>query len=310
MSADKSPPLPAADMSFAVIPASHLWARFLRSGMGLVLLFQALRLWPDVKDIAASHAIVPSSIAELVDPWWLPRVGWFTPLLTHAGLDGQRTFIFIFALYSILLISLILNFLPRATSLLVFVLHLVLAGSTHFSLYGVDRFARIGLFYCVIAPVRVPLLEASDALWRSSLVHRLLQFNLMVAYWTAGIAKSFAVQWWSGEALWQAMAQPIFRGMVDPAFLAAHPRIASMAAISVLVIEICYPLFMLPKATRPIWLALVVLMHLGIGLFMNMWSFAFVMIVLNTSAFGSEYVVWLLSRLSQKLSQRKAMSVA
>jgi hypothetical protein len=33
---------------------------------------------------------------------------------------------------------------------------------------------------------------------------------------------------------------------------------------------------------------------LGIGLFMDMWSFAFVMIALNLGGFGSEYVAELL----------------
>ena len=52
---------------------------------------------------------------------------------------------------------------------------------------------------------------------------------------------------------------------------------------------------MLPKTTRPVWLAAVVSMHLGIGLFMDMWTFAFVMIALNVGGFGSEYVAELLN---------------
>ncbi len=302
MSAYKNALLPAAGTSSAIVAPPHLWALFLRSGLGSALLFQSLRLWPDLKNIVASNAIVPSSIAELVDPWWLPRIGWFAPLLARAGLDGQKAFIFFFALYTILLIALILNFHPKVTSILVFVLHLVIAGSIHFSMYGVDNFASIGLFYCVIAPARTPLPEGSDILWRSSLVHRLFQFHLLVAYCISGIAKSLGSQWWSGEAVWLALAAPLARGVVDSARLVAYPGVALVAGISVLVIETCYPVFMLPKATRRVWFVLVILMHLGIGLLMNIWSFALVMIVLNISAFGSEYVAWLLTRLPQMLS--------
>jgi hypothetical protein len=286
---------PATEASDAVVPAAHLWVRLLRLGMGSALLFQALGVWPDLKYIATWNAIVPTSIAELVNPRWFPRVGWFAPLLAHVGLDGPKAFVFFFALYTMLLIALIVNFYPKITSLLVFVLHLVIAGSIYFTLYGVDRFASIGLFYCVIAPGRIPLPERSDVLWRSRAVRCLLQFHLLVLYWTAGIAKSFGPQWWHGEAVWMAVTQPIYRGAIDVASLAALPGVAVVAGISTLVIEIGYPFFMLPKTTRPVWLAAVMSMHLGIGLFMDMWSFAFVMIALNVGGFGSEYVAELLN---------------
>jgi hypothetical protein len=285
---------PATGASGAVLPPAHLWARLLRLGMGWTLLFQALGVWPNLKYIVSWNAIVPTSITEMVNPRWFPHVGWFAPLLAHAGLDGQKAFVFFFALYTLLLIALIANFYPKITSLLVFVLHLVIEGSIHFTLYGVDRFASIGLFYCVLAPGRMPLPENSDILWRSIAVRRLLQFHLLVLYWNAGIAKSFGPQWWHGEAVWRAVTQPVFRGMIDVASLAALPGVAVAAGISTLVIEIGYPFFMLPKKTRPVWLAAVVSMHLGIGLFMDMWSFAFVMIALNLGGFGAEYVAELL----------------
>ena len=285
---------PAAGASGTVVPPAHLWARLLRFGMGCALLFQALGVWPDLKYIATWNALVPTSVTEMLNFRWFPRVGWFTHLLPHVGLDGQKAFVFSFALYTMLLIALIVNFYPKITSLLVFVLHLVIAGSIDFTLYGVDRFASIGLFYCVLAPGRIALPEKSDALWRSIAVRRLLQFHLLVLYWNAGIAKSFGPQWWHGDAVWTALTQPIFRGMIDVASLAALPGVAVLAGISTLMIEIGYPFFILPKKTRSFWLAAVVSMHLGIGLFMDMWSFAFVMIALNLGGFGAEYVAELL----------------
>jgi hypothetical protein len=52
-------------------------------------------------------------------------------------------------------------------------------------------------------------------------------------------------------------------------------------------LEIGYPFFIWNSKTRKIWLIGICAMHVGIGLTMGMYLFAFVMIVLNVAAFGS-----------------------
>jgi len=269
------------------------WSFLLRSGLGCVLLLQSLGVWFNLKEIMGPGATFPSSVAELVEPRWQPSVSWLTPLLARAGLEGQKAYIFCFALYTILLVLLVLNIRPRLTSFLVFALHLVILGSSRFSIYGLDIFANVGLFYCVLAPAKAP--PGSNAIWRSSLVHRLFQFQIIVVYVTSGLAKSLGSQWWNGEAVWLALGEPVLRGMVDARpLLIAFPAVARLVGFSVLIIETAYPLFMLPKVTRPVWLSLIIGMHLGIGLFMNLWGFGLMMIVMNVAAFGSEYAVRLL----------------
>jgi len=286
--------------SFPAIGARALsWASLLRSGLGLVLLLQSVGVWLNLRDIIGVEAIVPSSLAELVQPRWHPRVGWFATILAHTGLEGQRVYIFCFALYTILLILLVLNFRPKLTSILVFALHSVILGSSGFSIYGADLLANVGLFYCVLAPAGAP--EDSNAIWRSSLLQRLLQFQLVVVYITSGLAKAIGPQWWNGGAVWLALGMPVLRGMVDARpLLAAFPALATVAGVSVLILEIGYPLFMLPKVTRPVWLSLIIALHLGIALFLNLWSFALLMILLNICAFGDQYVARLAGRLSRR----------
>lgn len=285
--------LPAIDASHTRPPGDS-WPFLLRSGLGLVLLLQSLGTWLNFSDIMGPRAIVPSSVAERVEPWWQPRVGWFTPVLAHAGLEGQKAYIFCFALYTIFLVLLTLNFRPKLTSVLVFCLYLVILGSSRFSSYGVEMFAGLGFFYCVLAPVKV---QQGDNIirWWSVLLLKLFQFQMVVVYLTAGLAKGLGSQWWNGEALWLASGMPALRGVVDVRpWLASLPTLGKVAGTSVVIIEIGYPLFMLPKATRRVWLPLIIAMHLGIGVFLNLWSFALLMIVLNISAFASEYAARLL----------------
>jgi hypothetical protein len=58
----------------------------------------------------------------------------------------------------------------------------------------------------------------------------------------------------------------------------------------VIFLETFYPIFALWKKSRKAWIAAIVGMHLGIGLFLGMWLFAVVMIILNLGAFGYEVV--------------------
>jgi hypothetical protein len=275
-------------------PAGSLWALLLRSGLGLVLLLQTLGMWLNLRDVLGPGAIAPSSVVEWAEPWWQPRVGWFAPLLAHAGLAGQKAYVFCFALYTIFLVLLTLNFRPKLTSVFAFFLNLVIMGSSRFSFYGVEMLSGVGLFYCVLAPAKVQTQDNLTAWW-SALLRKLFQFHMAVIYLTTGFVKAIGPQWWNGEAVWLASGMPALHGVIDVRpWLASLPALGKVAGISVLILEIGYPLFMPPKATRRIWLPLIIAMHLGIGIFLNLWTFALMMIVLNISAFASGYVARLL----------------
>jgi len=59
-----------------------------------------------------------------------------------------------------------------------------------------------------------------------------------------------------------------------------------VAGIVVCVMEATYPVFIWPRKTRLICFIGVLGLHVGIGLAMGMYLFAWVMIVLNVAAFG------------------------
>jgi hypothetical protein len=59
-----------------------------------------------------------------------------------------------------------------------------------------------------------------------------------------------------------------------------------IAGILICLLEIGYPFLIWNNKTRKIWLIGICVMHVGIGLTMGMYLFAFIMIVLNVAAFG------------------------
>lgn len=149
------------------------------------------------------------------------------------------------------------------------------------SLYGLDVMLQISLFYLVWMDSRTD----GPPRTQSGIPTRLLQLHLCLIYLDTGIVKASGVQWWNGEALWRALMQPQF-AVFDVAFLAQVPRLMMVATISVLLLELSYPMLVwVPRARTPMLVAIIAL-HLGIALSMGLVLFAATMIVLNLTAFA------------------------
>jgi hypothetical protein len=108
---------------------------------------------------------------------------------------------------------------------------------------------------------------------------------MCIVYLSTGIEKCFGIQWLNGEAIWRTLMMPIFRNY-DFSWLSKFPIIPTLIGIGILIVEIGYSVFMWIPKIRVIWLALIILLHSGIGIFLGMWYFALVMIFLSLFAFG------------------------
>jgi hypothetical protein len=115
--------------------------------------------------------------------------------------------------------------------------------------------------------------------------HRVLQLHLCVIYFFSGLTKCLGSGWWNGSNVWRALIRPPFN-VIDPEILVRWKYLFPVVGIFVCLLEIGYPFFIWNSKTRKIWLIGICSMHVGIGLTMGMYLFAFVMIVLNLAAFG------------------------
>jgi Vitamin K-dependent gamma-carboxylase len=123
---------------------------------------------------------------------------------------------------------------------------------------------------------------------------RLLQCHLAIVYLNSGWDKAQGIQWWNGEAVWQAVMMPQLN-QFDFSWLAQVPWVAKLLCWGTLVIEMGYPLFIFHKKTRAVWIALTVSLHVGIGICLGLWLFTAIMCLLTISIFGFE--LFLQSRL-------------
>lgn len=111
---------------------------------------------------------------------------------------------------------------------------------------------------------------------------RLIQLHLCVIYLFAGWGKLAGAAWWNGTALWGAIASYEYQ-TVPLTFLADFPLLINGLTLVTIFWECSYAFLIWPRLSRPWFILLAVLVHLGIGICMGMMTFGIIMVVANLS---------------------------
>ncbi len=275
-------------------PASALPLAAFRVGVAGVLLVQALCLAADVDALYGPTANVrwdvmdPQHGPTSIHPF-APRVRTIADALAPLSVAPQITARAVFAVYAISLVALLVGKKTRCTAVVAWLTHFALNNAAAATIYGVDLFAHIALFYCVVFPVGAALsFDARRRLPKDTsgnrLALRVLQLHLCIVYFSSAIEKGMGEQWWNGEAVWRSMTLPGL-AQFDVTWLAAVPFLAVIAGWSTLAVEAGYAFLIWPKRTRlPMALATIG-MHAGIAVTMGLTSFSALMIVLTATVF-------------------------
>jgi hypothetical protein len=277
------------------------WLTILRLGLGLQTTLYSLSLRSDWNDLlgGAGRGVSSRNSAEALlslESHLVPTLGWLVTLGTHIGLHEETV---LSVAWICLLASgcgLLVGLSCRSSAILAWFLHLCAAKSGEVVAYGVDNFMTIGLFYLVLSPLpdrysfdwrRRELRPKNPQLlgfWR-----RVLQLHLCIIYFFSGLTKCLGSSWWNGSSVWRALIRPPFN-VIDPEILVRWKHLFPVAGIFICVLEFGYAFFIWNHRTRTIWLIGICAMHVGIGLTMGMYLFAFIMIILNVAAFWPGFV--------------------
>lgn len=278
-------------VDFVSRPASPRPLAALRIGLAAVLLAQALALAGCLVELYGRHGLVQWCVDTVPNPRGLPRLAWVVEALAPLGISDVAAVRTVFLAYVASLACLLLGWRTRAAAVVAWLTHTALKTSGNASIYGVDEFAHIALFYCVWMPVagawsldRAAGRAEGGPSPAARLSLRVLQLHLCVVYLTSGVEKATGEQWWSGEAVWRAVMRPDF-AQFDLSWLAAAPWVAALACWATLLVEIGYVVFVWPRRTRALWALATIGLHVGIAVALGLVSFAAVMIVLNVAAF-------------------------
>ena len=247
-----------------------------------VLLLYSLAVWTlELSTFFAIDGLLPLSYREGSYAW--SHLDWFA---------GSPTMLLVAHCVGMLVVLLFAaGIQTRVTSILTAVIAIGYCNRSIGADFGLDQILAFLCMYCAVGNSGGAYsidrmlafgrnLPAPPASATTNIAIRLIQIHLCIVYFFAALGKLQGATWWSGEAVWLAMASYEYQ-QIDMTWLANYlPLVSAMTVVS-LFWELLYPALVWPRLSRPIMLGVAVLVHLGIGLCMGMLEFGLVMLVAN-----------------------------
>jgi hypothetical protein len=256
---------------------------------------------PDLVDVVETgHNIFPNHFAYSV--WWLVPPRWIWPAYAFMML--------ILALFTV-------GLWTRVTSLLSLVVVISFVNRVPEALFGLDKMNAILTFYLTVGPSGRGLsLDRWLAQRRrgrqpadtqrsvgANFALRLIQVHMCIIYFFAGISKLQGMAWWNGEAMWLAFGNLEYQS-ADMTWLAWHPWAVHFLTHFTAFWEISFCVIIWLPLLRPLVLASSVVMHLGIGACLGLWTFSLMMMLGCAAFLPTEEVGMLVAALDYARARR------
>jgi hypothetical protein len=204
--------------------------------------------------------------------------------------DGGIRVAYILSVLVLLLFT--LGLFTRWTSILALVVVISFAHRVPAAMFGLDQINAMLTLYLAIGPSGQalsldrwlarrrlgPLAPAPTPSPGANLALRLINVHMCVIYFFAGISKLQGESWWAGEAIWRAMANLEYQ-TIDMTWMAGYPWLINLATHVSVLWELFFCTLIWRPRLRPWMLAGAVVLHVGIGACLGMWTFALIMLV-------------------------------
>ncbi len=282
--------------SFWFSPSDPATLGLIRILAGLMLLYTHLVWTLDLPGFFGPHGwLTPETIGSLPEHspfqwsyfYWIHSTGLLW--IAHAAA------LIIFTLFTV-------GLWTRTMSVLAFFATVSYINRASFAQFGLDDTNAMLALYLMIGPSgaaysldrwlkrrsigrNLPIEESVGA----NIAIRLLQVHMCVIYLFSGIGKIQGEMWWNGDAVLMAVANLEYQSL-SATWLVRYPILVYALTHITVFWEASYCVLVWPRLTRPIVLAIAAGVHLGIGMFLGMWTFGLAMLIGNM-AFVSPWVV-------------------
>ena len=132
----------------------------------------------------------------------------------------------------------------------------------------------------------------------ANLCLRMIQLHLVLIYGSAGLAKLMGPEWWNGTAMEMIVLTPEYRRF-DLTWLFRYPSVLALATHFGLLLEIAYPVLIWIRKLRPIMIASIICLHVGIDLILGLTEFGLAMMVANIAFMSGLWLRGLVSGIQQ-----------
>lgn len=266
--------------------------RILSGGM----LFYTHLVW--AKDLVAflgPHSWVPADLSRAMQ-----SESWAWSYLWYVESPGAIWTLHILAL--IVFAALTVGFQTRVASILAAVATLSYCHRLSGALYGLDQVNAMFAIYLAVGPSGAaysvdrwlanrrsggPARPAASI--GANVAIRLIQLHMCVIYLFGGIGKMRGEMWWDGSAFWFAIASYEYQTW-DFTWMVRYPFVIAFITHATVFWETFYPFLVWSRLTRPIALAMALLVHGGIALALGMPTFGLAMIFGNMAFLSPTFV--------------------
>ena len=211
----------------------------------------------------------------------------------------------------------------RLTSIAAFLITISYSQRVPVANFGFDQILGMMCLYLALAPSGAAVsvdnlfrnwwrhrkgraLDSAPARFASArMATRLIQLHLCAIYFWAGFAKLKGSTWWTGEAMWNVIANQEYQ-TVDLTWMAWIPWLPYLIAHITIAWEVFFIVLVWNRRLRPLMLAMGTVMHLGIGAFLGMWTFGLIMTFAYLSFADPEIWRKSFAGLSRRLNLRNA----
>jgi hypothetical protein len=179
------------------------------------------------------------------------------------------------------------------------------------ALFGLDKIINMLTLYLAIGPSGKALsvdswlarrrarnnLRPSPSI-AANFALRLIQIHMCIVYFFAGASKLLGPVWWSGQAMWMTFANLEYQS-IDMTWTAWHPWAVELLSHFTVFWELSFCVLIWVPALRPLVLFAALVLHLGIGATMGLWTFSLVMLIGCASFLPPEALAKLASALAR-----------
>lgn len=286
-----------------------------RIGFAVLLLIYLAILYPDLSTWFGPQGLYPADVdaeTRLPQQWSVLR--WLPSDPVEADVWLQR----IFWLHIACTVMLLVGFLSRINSIIVYVLLVSWIWRNQLIIDGEDSVFRIIGFFLILMP--------SGRAWSIDqlLFHRragtcplvaawplrLVQLQMMVIFVAAALYKMGGTAWLDGTAFsYVGRLDDLFGRFLVPTFVFEIPILVRLITWSVIVIELFAPLFLWFRETRHWALLAILLFHLGNEYTMALFLFHWIML-LGWSTFLTSDDLSIAARCCERFFPGKTLSRA
>jgi hypothetical protein len=264
-------------------PADPSLLGFIRILTGMVLLYEHAIWGAVLADFFGPDAWISRDLVDFVLKdqytytfWWLvpPRFIWVAYFVSMTVL-----FWFTIGLWT------------RFSSICSVVVVISFAHRVPEALFGLDKLIGMLTLYLAIGPSGKALsVDSWLARRRARGLHivppsvtanfaiRLIQIHMCIVYFFAGASKLQGAAWWNGQAMWLVFGNLEYQS-VDMTWTAWHPWAIELLSHFTLFFELSFCVLIWIPLLRPLVLFAALVLHLGIGATMGLWTFSLVMLI-------------------------------